>query len=214
MLRDGETTGASAEESIAPVRWLHGAPVAEQLGLELSARDARRGSRRPSADDADAADDVVETPASFTPIEQHSLRALGRRGLSRRELGRRLTQAGYESDAVEVELDRLEATGLIDDFALAQTLVVTLQERKGLGRSGIAAELARRVVSPAAIAYALDLVDDGDELDRARELASKRARSLVGLDQVTAQRRLSAYLMRRGFSGSAVRAAVESMRSA
>jgi len=205
----GDEAAELAEESIAPVRWLHGAPVAEQLGLELAPRDERRSSReRAGAEEAD------ESPASFTPIEQHSLRALGRRGLSRRELGRRLTQAGYEADAVEAELDRLEATGLIDDFALAQTLVVTLQERKGLGRSGIAAELARRVVSPAAIAYALDLVDDGDELERARELAGKRARSLVGLDQATAQRRLSAYLMRRGFSGSAVRAAVDSVRSA
>ena len=91
---------------------------------------------------------------------------------------------------------------------------MTLQERKGLGRGAIGAELARRVVAPAAIAYALDLVDDGEELDRARDLASKRMRSLQGLDQVTANRRLSAYLMRRGFSGSAVRAAVDSVRSA
>ena len=91
---------------------------------------------------------------------------------------------------------------------------MTLQERKGLGRGAIAAELAKRVVAPAAIAYALDLVDDGDELARARELAEKRQRSFGGLDRVTAQRRLSAYLMRRGFSGSAVRAAVDSVQPA
>ena len=60
----------------------------------------------------------------------------------------------------------------------------------------------------------LDLVDDGDELARARELAEKRQRSFGGLDRVTAQRRLSAYLMRRGFSGSAVRAAVDSVQPA
>jgi SOS response regulatory protein OraA/RecX len=197
-----------ANEPAAPVRWIHGAPLADELGLSDSAPGSIGTSPRSAAEEAGGA------PAPFAPIEDHALRALGRRGLSRRELGRRLEQAGYEADVIETELDRLEGTGLLDDFALAQNLVVSLQERKGLGRSAIAAELAKRVVAPAAISYALDLVDDGEELDRARDLASKRARSLVGLDQVTATRRLSAYLMRRGFSGSAVRAAVESVRSA
>lgn len=179
--------GAAEPGVTAPVRWIHGDP---------------------DSADSDAA------VAPFAPIEEHSLRALGRRGLSRRELGRRLTQAGYEPELVDAELDRLEATGLIDDYALAQHLVGTLQERKGLGRSGIAAELARRVIAPGAIEYALDLIDSGDELALARDLAAKRARSLTGLDRVTSERRLSAYLLRRGFSGSTVRAAVESVRSA
>ena len=208
-----------APAPIAPVRWIHGAPVADELGLAEIAPEPiatvsasfSTASFETSASGAKGADDA---PAPFAPIEDHALKALGRRGLSRRELGRRLEQSGYEAGAVEAELDRLEGTGLLDDFALAQNLVVSLQERKGLGRSAIAAELAKRVVAPAAIAYALDLVDDGEELDRARALASKRLRSLQGLDQVTATRRLSAYLMRRGFSGSAVRAAVESVRSA
>ena len=208
-----------APAPIAPVRWIHGAPVADELGLAEIAPEPiatvsasfSTASFETSASGTEGADDA---PAPFAPIEDHALKALGRRGLSRRELGRRLEQSGYEADAVEAELDRLEGTGLLDDFALAQNLVVSLQERKGLGRSAIAAELAKRVVAPAAIAYALDLVDDGEELDRARALASKRLRSLQGLDQVTANRRLSAYLMRRGFSGSAVRAAVESVRTA
>ena len=196
------------DDSIAPVRWIHGEVVAAELGLEFSTADGEA--------EADAEGEAVEDAplAPFTAIEDRSLRLLGRKGLSRRELERQLEQAGYESGDVADELDRLESVGLVDDFALAQQLVVTLQERKGLGRGAIGAELARRVVAPAAIAYALDLVDDGEELDRARDLASKRMRSLQGLDQVTANRRLSAYLMRRGFSGSAVRAAVDSVRSA
>ena len=188
------------DDSIAPVRWIHGEVVAAELGLEFSTADGEAEEEAPLA--------------PFTAIEDRSLRLLGRKGLSRRELERQLEQAGYTSGDVVDELDRLESVGLVDDFALAQQLVVTLQERKGLGRGAIGAELARRVVAPAAIAYALDLVDDGEELDRARDLASKRMRSLQGLDQVTANRRLSAYLMRRGFSGSAVRAAVDSVRSA
>ena len=198
------------DDSIAPVRWIHGEVVAAELGLEFSTADA--DAEAEGDGDGEAVEGAPLAP--FTAIEDRSLRLLGRKGLSRRELERQLEQAGYESGDVADELDRLESVGLVDDFALAQKLVVTLQERKGLGRGAIGAELARRVVAPAAIAYALDLVDDGEELDRARDLASKRMRSLQGLDQVTANRRLSAYLMRRGFSGSAVRAAVDSVRSA
>jgi regulatory protein len=158
-------------------------------------------------DDLSETDDQAEIPQHR--IEAISMRALGRRGLSRRELERTLRSHGVDDTAVETEVARLESVGLIDDVALAQNLVGVLQERKGLGRTGVAAELARRMLSPAAIEYALELVDSGDELARARELAAGRARQLRGLDRDTAVRRLSAWLARRGYSGSTVRSAVD-----
>lgn len=158
---------------------------------------------------------AAASPEVFAPIEESSLAALGRRQLSRRELERALAKQGFHEHAIADELDRLESVGLIDDYALAQHLVATLQERKGLGGSAIKAELARRVIAPGAIDYALDLVDTGDELARARELAAARARQYERLDVAVAERRLSAYLARRGFSASTVRAAVqEAIRSA
>jgi len=137
------------------------------------------------------------------------MHALTRKGLSRRELERTLRSRELDDDVIASEIERLERVGLIDDLALAQNLVGVLQERKGLGRSGIAAELTRRLLSPAAIEYALELVDTGDELGRAREIAVKRAGQLRSYDHETATRRLSAFLARRGYSGSTVRAAVE-----
>lgn len=153
-----------------------------------------------------AADDDTEHDAR---AEQLSLRALGRRALSRRELERVLRDGGVDDDAAERECERLSRVGLIDDTALAQTLVASLQERKGLGRTAIAAELARRMLAPAAIEYALELVDTGEELARARALAVQRVAKSGSLDRETAVRRLSAFLARRGYSGSTVRAAVE-----
>ncbi|CAN5262309.1 hypothetical protein BH11ACT3_BH11ACT3_23290 [soil metagenome] len=190
-----------------------------------------------SADDADADDaDADDTGADDTgadltaaddgdsgsgpdsrrdPLRQRdraenvSMHALTRRGISKRELERTLRSRDLDDDVIADELERLERVGLIDDVALAQNLVGVLQERKGLGRTGIAAELTRRLLSPAAIEYALELVDTGDELGRAREIAVKRAGQLTSYDHATAVRRLSAFLMRRGYSGSTVRAAVE-----
>lgn len=191
--------GQAAAEVVAGLRIE--SPAASDSAREVSTpsrTSARRGASR----------------GEFSDIEEASLSALGRRALSRREMERHLGALGFDEHAVADELDRLEGAGLIDDFALAQHLVVRLQERKGFSGGTIKAELVRRVLSPAAIAYAMDLVDTGDELAAARELAEKRARQYRSLDPATAQRRLTAYLMRRGFSSSAVRAAVESVRSA
>jgi regulatory protein len=137
------------------------------------------------------------------------MRALGRRSLSQRELERLLGEQTDDATAVAAEVDRLTRVGLLDDEALAQSLVASLQERKGLGRPAIAAELTRRLLSPGAIEYALELVDTGDELARAAELARKRAGQLASLDRDTAVRRLTGYLARRGYSGSTLRAAVD-----
>ncbi|HEY4153226.1 MAG TPA: regulatory protein RecX [Pseudolysinimonas sp.] len=149
------------------------------------------------------------TQAAAQKAERVSMNALTRRGMSKREVERSLLARDLDDETVASELDRLEGVGLIDDMALAQNLVGILQERKGLGRSSIAAELTRRLLAPAAIEYALELVDTGDELGRAREIAVKRASQLRSYDHQTAVRRLSAFLMRRGYSGSTVRAAVE-----
>jgi len=151
----------------------------------------------------------------FAPIEESSLAALGRRQLSRRELERLLAKQGYEESAVADELDRLESVGLVDDTALAQHLVARAEDRKGLGGSAIKAELARRLIAPSAIDYAVDLIDTAAELDRARGLAASRARQYASLESAVAERRLSAFLMRRGFALSTVRAVVqEALRSA
>jgi len=138
-----------------------------------------------------------------------SITALARRGLSRRETERHLRDRGFDDPEIADEVARLERDGYLDDVALAQNLVGTLQERKGLGRSAIAAELTRRLLAPAAIEYALDLIDSGDELSRAREVAVKRAGQLRHLDREVAVRRLSAFLARRGYGGSTIRAAVD-----
>ena len=104
------------------------------------------------------------------------MNALTRRGMSKREVERSLRARELDDETVAAELDRLEGVGLIDDMALAQNLVGILQERKGLGRSAIAAELTRRLLAPAAIEYALDL-----DRDRRRARPGARARGQAGV---------------------------------
>lgn len=137
--------------------------------------------------------------------ENVSMNALTRRGRSRWELGELLASRELDPSVIEAELDRLESVGLIDDSALAETIVRTQHERKGLGRSALANELRRKRIDQATIEAALEHIGDDDEFRRAVELAERRANQLRGLDRNTAVRRLSGYLQRKGYSGDTVR---------
>jgi regulatory protein len=83
-------------------------------------------------------------------IHERALGLLAVRQRSRRELERRLAQAGFEPDAVADELERLEQVGLLDDEAFARAVVESRmgfrgESRRvvaGLAQAGVASEIA------------------------------------------------------------------------
>lgn len=143
----------------------------------------------------------------FDRISNVAMHALARRGMSSREMHDYLVGREFAEDAAAGEVDRLESVGLLDDLQLAETLVRSLRQRKGLGRAALRAELGRRKVDPDAIAAALEQLED-DEHAMALEIATKRAGQLRSVDRETAMRRLVSFLLRKGYSsGIATRAA-------
>lgn len=185
--QDGYDEGSAADASTASV-------FAIDSGAEIDPADAPRPIDEQRAD-----------------AERLSMRALSRKGVSESELRKMLAENDLDADVVEHEIERLTRVGLVDDVALATDLVDRLHDRKGLGRQGVVAELRRRGIDQAAIDAALDAAadDEDDEFVRAIELAQKRAGQLRGLDRATAERRLSGFLMRKGYNGGVVRIAVE-----
>ncbi len=145
----------------------------------------------------------VATRANNVAIHQ-----LARRGMSRWELEQVLSKRGVEEQAAAAELDRLESIGLIDDAALAVTIVYAMHTRKGAGRAAIESELRRRHLDDAVIVDALAEVDTDDEVERATEVAVARAGRLRDLEYDVAVRRLSGFLARRGYDGEVIRGAV------
>ena len=207
----------NSDGTLARVTYLPGVTPPVQIAhADKAEANINTGVNDPTAVDAQTADDDGAAGSDSSEghdAQQHraqnvSMHALTRRGMSRWELGRILLSRDLETHIVDAELDRLEGVGLIDDAALAETLVRTQHERKGLGKSALVAELRRRHVDQSAIDTAMEQVSADDEVERATELAERRARQLRGLDHDTAVRRLSGYLQRKGYSSDTVRNAV------
>ena len=182
-------------ERIAPIAYLFGAQPTEPTQPV-----ADRSPSEPSPE-------TDEPRGRFDRVSNVSMHALARRGMSSREMRDYLLGREFDAQVVDTEIVRLESVGLIDDEALAETLVRTLRDRKGLGRAALTSELRRRHLDGFAIAGAVGALDD-DELERAIQIAEKRAPQLRSLDSTTAKRRLGAFLMRKGYSGSVVGKAV------
>ncbi|WP_307783999.1 MULTISPECIES: regulatory protein RecX [unclassified Salinibacterium] len=180
-------------------------PVASEA--TVSADHPAKGSASVEPEDGSSRKARKQARDGFSEISRVSMRALARRGMSSHEMTQFLGTREFESDEVEAEIERLEGSALLDDAALAETLTRTLRERKGLGSGGIIAELRRRKIDQEHIDAVVDFERD-EEQERANEVALKRAPQLRSLDNETAKRRLSGFLLRRGYSGSVVSSAV------
>jgi regulatory protein len=202
-----------------PAKRLHNFPTGELQRLtpeQLQQRMDEITSRSESGNGAESTSAPEIVGERSARAHNVSMAALTRRGVSIAEMTDLLVRRELDPGDVAQEVARLQQVGLLNDTEFAEALIRKLRERKGLGRSAITAELRRRKIDSSAIEQAMsDAFDaDGiDELARARELAIKRAPQLRSLDPETARRRLGAFLMRKGYSGSIVASAVASALS-
>ena len=145
------------------------------------------------------------SPKNPKSLHERALGLLAVRARSKRELERRLLQAGFDRDEVQDELARLEDVGLIDDHAFARQLIEHQAGTRLAGDRVIRSALAQKGVAPE-VAGAM-LQELGDDEERAAELASARAGRFRGLDPATGFSRLSSFLMRRGYAPNVARRA-------
>jgi regulatory protein len=144
------------------------------------------------------------------PADIHStaLRALARRALSRREMSERLKRKGFGAAAVRAELARLTAAGLLDDGALALS-VVRGRLADGHGRRAATLALRRRGVGREEADAALGTIveeEEGEALARALARAARRYPAFRSLPQ--ARRKVIRYLLARGFGVAAINRAL------
>jgi regulatory protein len=178
-------SGKAVGDTLAPVTYLPGASPAEQAD--------------------DAADEAAD---ERDRAEKLLLQRLRGRSLSAVEAEKLLRSTDIDEEAVHEILERFAELHYLDEDKLADQIMHSHHERKGLGRSGVAAEMRQRGLDAELIAEKLEEMPD-DEAERATELALKRVGQLDRFDDATIDRRLTGFLMRKGYASSVVRGAVK-----
>ena len=99
------------------------------------------------------------------------------------------------------------SAGLIDDLAYAKGYLSSRISR-GKAVRLISRELRQKGIADHIIETVCSAVSLEDQRQQVMELAKRRAQRLAGLESEVRQRRLSGYLLRRGFPGALVSQAV------
>lgn len=201
MVRFTSAAGAgdapdNPDGSIAAVTYLPGAGPAAALPAGID--DA-------PIDEPDEPDDTDDARERAEKVLLHRLRG---RSLSTAECYQVLRGLDLDAGTVEEIIESFRALQYIDEIKLADQIVHSHNERKGLGRTGVEAEMRRRKIDPSVMLDKLEELPD-DEEERAIELATKRIEQMGRLDDQTIDRRLTGFLMRKGYNSPLVRVAVK-----
>lgn len=163
---------------------------------EPSEQRSARGGRRSRA----------RTPGSELPPDEARRKAkeicfdlLAARPRTNEELRSALARKGFDPDVIGELLRKLDDAGLIDDAAFAETWVRSRHNNQGLAKRALVAELRRKGVDGDVAAEAAGEIDASAEEDRARELVRKKLRTMTGVDEQKATRRLLGMLARKGY---------------
>lgn len=127
------------------------------------------------------------------------------------ELRRLLLKKGEAESDVDAAIERLRANGLLDDANFARQVARSKALGPGFSRRRIAQELAKRGVDRATSTEAIDEVFEDENVDEEASLehvARKKLRTMSKLDDATRQRRLFAFLARRGYNSDDVQRVV------
>ncbi|GEM_PF-2611933 len=195
-------TRGSSESSVGcqPGRDDGAAPGAQQAGPGAPVGPASSASAG-----ASTGDDPVGEALAFV------LRSTRQRPQTEAEVARKLARREHGEDVIDAALARARDLGAVDDAAFARAWVEDRGRGRGYGTARLREELRRKGVTDADIDAALLALADRDEHSTAVDLARRRlARLPAGLDAAAVLRRLTGYLVRRGYPpGLAERAARE-----
>lgn len=144
-----------------------------------------------------------------------ALAYLGHRARTVHEVRQKLMRSGYDEAVAERTVGRLLELGYLDDAAYARTYVQARFSNKGYGPGRLRGDLLRRGVAAQHIDAALDeLLADDDVLEAARAHAEKRwPRLAAETNPLRRRQKLSAYLVRRGFTYDIARRVVEELEN-
>jgi regulatory protein len=139
-------------------------------------------------------------------LKARALRYLSAREHSRMELARKLSRYAQEGDDIDALLDALEAAKLLSQERFSESLVNRRAAR--FGNSRILSELKSHGIDADSLTD-IKIGLEQDELARAREVWLRKFGTVP--DNANERARQMRFLMQRGFSNRAIRAAIRAV---
>ncbi len=171
--------------------------------LRVTEEEVLRFGLRRELELGEAEMEALQASARTSSTRVQAANIIGSRALSKQELTRRLVKKGSQEADAQAAADWLEDIGAVDDAAYAASLARHYGSR-GYGPARVREELRRRGVPRELWDQALEeLPASGESLDT---LIQRRCRG--DLSDPREVKRLTDFLLRRGFSWGEVRAAV------
>lgn len=142
---------------------------------------------------------------------RYASRLIARRAYSRRALADKIVGHGFGADMARRIVDDFTRVGVLDDDALAESLVQAELSRRPAGRALLEKKLlARGIDSGTARRAVQQALENRDLVADAAQFARGRASAMpASLDDRARRRRLYAALARRGFDPDICRVATE-----
>lgn len=131
------------------------------------------------------------------------------------EVRRKLRQRGYEDDAIQTTVERLERNQFLDDTTYAASFVRSRFDGSGYGPMRLRADLMKKGVPSLIIDKTLaDFEEEADLESKAQHLAERRWQTLQReTDLKKRKKKLLEYLVRRGFNYGLAREVVDELAS-
>ncbi len=142
--------------------------------------------------------------------KERALNFLSYRDRSEKEIRTKLKNVGYEANIIDWVITELKRIQLINDqkFALsyAQSHIIT----RPMGEYLLRRELQQKGIDPELIEQTIEKVyQEKDQFSMASELASLRKKQLKNIGEMKTKKRVSDFLLRRGFSWEIVSQVLE-----
>jgi regulatory protein len=169
----------------------------------------KRRWKRPSVNSSDSTDREAGPQPSEEELYSLALKTLTRRPYSLRELESKLLHFCNDSLQVDLVIERLKAAGYLDDRKYLETFIET-GHRKAQGRYRITTELQAKGLSRPLVQEVLDeTYPAGEEQDSLSRALEQKLRTHSGPMDAKNLAKIYNHLLRRGFSGDAIRQELE-----
>ena len=144
----------------------------------------------------------------------YALRLLKVRLRSRAELDQGMQRKGFLPEERTATLDKLVGADLVNDGRFARSWISSRDRLAPRGAALLKMELAQKGIDKEIVEQALyerESADDvPDEFSQAKDLVERRERQYTGLPREVRARRLTSFLLRRGFSYGTIKRILDS----